>query len=999
MNFSSFLLADATKSVIYGTEPPAALDSDKFSEISLDQPVDAEITTSQPQEYNPLQNLDTFYPTAGEQQRDDNSFNPLAQATAIKESLSQLPGVLPGVASSVFSSFSSILKGRTSPHPSTDPSFPSQLHEHHENSLANQYQCFYDQSIHQQQQEVPPIVPTFYSPTDPNIQRPDASLSPSSADQSNNLYRLNVKKKFYAPIPGLNANQSNPVSLRQSPTQSIHTNPTPSPGLSQPAPAVASQNNSFSLTSFFSGAVDKVLPKPVESLANVANQEPINYNPQQFAAPVAHFYNSNQFGAPDTYQQVAQGSTEHFNQTPFVVSTAPPPANPIQNPPVNIPPPAAAIQTSFKLNPFQKPSTQQQQTSAAPAASSSPQIFNVGAASATSFAQPSTESQKTVEAIPVAQFFNPNQFNASSLQQPTPPSTEHFIQSTQSSINTPPLVQNPSLIQQPSIPASHFQQPPPPAVTPNSFNPSLFQNPSFSQQPSASTSPALVQQSAIPSSYLPPSAAPSTGQGVSYRLQGKPLYKKPVQASPFSNPPANSAAQFFNPSAAQSAISPPNFQIFNPLTIGSQQHIEQAPNPSIPTVSVAQISPVASSLPSDVPQIPQIPPVAQIQSAQLPSIQFPPAQILQQSESISEASLPDQITNQPTPESVATAVDARSAELTPAQIPSQAIQNNIVPPAVSVFNPFSQASSTFESSSVIQPQASPINFNQNYQATAPPLPENEILSNPFAVQSSASSSATKPQSSGPLQLNPFFGVVETQSTVIEPPVKQPIESEEEIVAEVVPSLKKVAQPAIQNFFESAPFDPFQQTKNNLSQDSLPIQTLNDRNANIKHIDTDIEDLTFDKENNISEESIVQPQIEAPVFTATEPSTFDPTSFFNNNLIESAPQDTLNVNEFQIPNYIFNEPPPLSEVQENVQEKNFNFIRTNLLNKRIERIANAETASPETLSIASIIAEPASSAQSEISCAEPASADVSQSLTESLQNNQVSNCFYGNEEAN
>lgn len=118
-----------------------------------------------------------------------------------------------------------------------------------------------------------------------------------------------------------------------------------------------------------------------------------------------------------------------------------------------------------------------------------------------------------------------------------------------------------------------------------------------------------------------------------------------------------------------------------------------------------------------------------------------------------------------------------------------------------------------------------------------------------------------------------------------------------------------------------------------------------------------------------QEAIAQPEIETTVFKASESSNFDPISFFNNNVIEPTPQDTSNVNDFPVPNF-FNEPPPLSEIDENLQEKNFNFIRTNLLNKRIERIANAETASPETLSLASVCAEPASSAQSETSYIEP-----------------------------
>lgn len=137
------LIADSTTSVIYGTEP-ALLESDKFSEISLDQTVDVDqqfaALQSQTNRKNyikfsyqellikftsiifilnkkkslALQNLDAFSSSATldePQHRDETIFSPLAQATAIKDSLSQLPGV----ASSVFSSFSNILKGTSSP--------------------------------------------------------------------------------------------------------------------------------------------------------------------------------------------------------------------------------------------------------------------------------------------------------------------------------------------------------------------------------------------------------------------------------------------------------------------------------------------------------------------------------------------------------------------------------------------------------------------------------------------------------------------------------------------------------------------------------------------------------------------------------------------------------------------------------------------------------------------------------------------------------------------
>ncbi|XP_055323400.1 uncharacterized protein LOC129578613 isoform X2 [Sitodiplosis mosellana] len=1024
---------DATKSVIYGTEPPAALDSDKFSEISLDQPVDAEVISTQPQEYNPLQNLDTFLPVATDeqqqqQQRDENIFS---QATAIKDSLSQLPVVLPGVASSVFSSFSSILKGgRTSPYPpgkdssshtSADPSnYTEQLAENHETSTTNQYQCFYDQSIQQQQQqqqlqqpETPAVVPTFYSPTDPTIQRPEASLSPSSENQSSNLYRLKERKKLYAPIPGL-ANNPNLISPNPIPSNSIPPNPSvsPSPGLSQPTAAAApSQNSSFSLSSFFSGAplLDKVLPKFPEPAVNVDQgpSQPFFYSPSQQPAPTAsQFFNPNQFSASDPHQQNPHSSNEenfvHSTQPPFIVSSvsAPPLQATLNQQPT--PPPIATV-TSFNLNPFQKPSVQQQQP--APRPPSTPQIFNVNASplATESTQQVPPTIQPSIAAPPVAQFFQPSPFSAPNLQQPptigsskihlaqsTPPpfsvgapplptaisstpqtpvatqptqtstaqffnpnqfaapssqqpisSSGSFVQSNQPlGVNTPPL-QNQSSVQQP-------------AVTPNLYNLNPYQNPSAPlQPPSASSSPALVQQTAIPNSYLPPSAAPpSSGQSVSYRLKGKPHYRQPNQAVAQSQA-ANPSVLFFNPVPVQQPIATSNnFQIFNPLGFdNSQQPTQQASIAAIPSA-----------------QFPSAPP-ALIPSQSVPSTQFPP-------------SIP-QIPIAQTP---------------PVQFPAVPVpqSESVAPPLpVSVFNPFNQASSTPETSQVnllekpvlSQPPLSenvaedkPIALQQDYQQSAPPLsfivPQDAFPSLP--INTSAISEPRKPLFSKP------FTVRQTLSSENVAEVRfEPIKPEAEVESEPEPP----KQPVILDFFQSTPFDPFQQTQQNFNLDNITPQALNDSNANTDSINTGVQNLTLDTENNLITESAVQQSTEPIVFKPVETSTFDPISFFNNNSTESVSRDSSNANELQIQSF-FNEPPPLSETQENVQEKNFNFIRTNLLNKRIERIANAETASPETLSIASVIAEPASSAPSETSYIDPPTADVTaQSLPESLQNNQ------------
>lgn len=467
------------------------LDSDKFSEISLDQSVDVDQAFSPPtqQDYNPLQNLDTFAtPQSDERPRDDTLFNPLAQATAIKESLSQLPGV----ASSVLSSFSSILKGSASPNPSEKESYSSpdtnlygaQSVQSEQTETSNPYQYYYDQSVQQLPSE--PIVPTFYSPNDPTIARPEASLSPSSTDsQGNNLYRLKERKKHYAPIPGFNAN--NPLNI---PSASVSHEPLPPATSTDQSKA----NNSFSLTSFFGAPLlDKiqstVLPK-----------------------------------APDNAQS-SFGSVHSQSDAPIGITTS-------GTPPI-----------------FYNNSTQDQ--------------FN----QTTSHSIPSTQYLFD-QSNPIASTqigFGSNLTSQASQNQPfvpLPPTNNFNLTPFQSAPAANTTVE------------SNFQQPSAPPLTP-------------------SQSPALVsaQQTSISSSYLPPSvsntppiaqtATPPIGQiQPNYRLQGKPLYKKPTQsATNLYNPLSQQVSQqptqtqFFNPTPISTS---PNLHIFNPLTFSNQTTTDTA---------------------------------------------------------------------------------------------------------------------------------------------------------------------------------------------------------------------------------------------------------------------------------------------------------------------------------------------------------------------------------------------------------------------------------------
>lgn len=429
----SFNWTDSNKSVIYGTEP-AVLDSDKFSEISLDQSVDAEQQYSVPpaHDYNPLQNLDTFSaPTFEEQQRshqyrEESQFNPLAQAAAIKDSLSQLPGV----ASSVLSSFSSILKGTTS-NPLTDINSNSQAQYHEADTP---YQCFYDPTTLVQQQQsteqstdlVPPVAPTFYSPSDPSLLiRPEASLSPSSV-QSNNTYRLKERKKQYAPIPGLNANITNiPTNLSASPSpafvqpaqpvQSIQP-PIPSTDYNQTKPA-----NSFSLSSIFGAPLlDKiqstVLPRQSDTPQTDFGDNLEQLSVSSFEAapsadigssqplPVPQIFNPTQFNTSLPRQQIQNAPVS--SNPPFVPRAQPPAFSNFFNPvsssvPLNTAQQLPSSQSSLNYNQFPKVPTPQTDSnfSAPTSASISPALSQHSISSAylppsqTSTLPPSGQSQ------------------------------------------------------------------------------------------------------------------------------------------------------------------------------------------------------------------------------------------------------------------------------------------------------------------------------------------------------------------------------------------------------------------------------------------------------------------------------------------------------------------------------------------------------------------------------------------------------------------------------
>lgn len=329
---------------------------------------------------------------------------------------------------------------------------------------------------------------------------------------------------------------------------------------------------------------------------------------------------------------------------------------------------------------------------------------------------------------------------------------------------------------------------------------------------------------------------------------------------------------------------------------------------------------------------------------------------------------------------------------------------NILTPPISAFNPQSFSPSPVPSPSVVtEPSKVPANIIEHSQAgssfhqnISPPVSSPPTIFNPFIAAQDivATNSATSIQTQPALQLNSFFGGSTAQ------PIQSLISQTEAPIQSLTHQVPistvfgSVTQEELKtsnnnNFFGLSPFNPFQQ-QNDFNTEELTAQSE-------PNIIAELQNLTVDEENQDSLETTTELKVET--------ITAEPISLFNNSFIGSSNDqlavETINysastaANEFTVQSF-FNDPPLLTDVQENVQDSNYSLIRTNVLNKRIARVAQAENSLTgqdisETLSTASVIVEPPSSAQSEISeyVSEPQPADLtSQSVPESLQNTQV-----------
>ncbi|XP_062554414.1 mucin-2 isoform X2 [Armigeres subalbatus] len=317
---------DIKKPIVFGGAVLELQDQDNFSEIDLHSTADS-LSNAPPStnDYNPLQDLEDS------EQREPNSY--LQQTSALT---AQFAAQLPNVASTVFSTFSRVIKG-SSPGPQQPPSQPAPVEPTQFSSPVGGYeysqQGIYAQGSHsfieQHKQLPPPPPPTFFNPE--AVSQPGPAFPPSGATGSN-TYRLGgAKKKTYAHIPGLSTAGPPPTVVAPVQNQDLSSfaplpEATPA-SLSRDQP----QKQGFSFFEKLPNLLEK-FPKPTFASGAPQNQE-VSSNP------------TNYFEGP-AIQPSSAGSSEIPAN----------PANFFRGPPV-VQPPAPEV-SSFTQPIFPQPSFQ-----------------------------------------------------------------------------------------------------------------------------------------------------------------------------------------------------------------------------------------------------------------------------------------------------------------------------------------------------------------------------------------------------------------------------------------------------------------------------------------------------------------------------------------------------------------------------------------------------------------------------------------------------------------
>lgn len=354
-------------------------DTDNFSDVSLDRDGVSDTASQQVEAtsfYSPLAELDSMGnlqnassapPTldlSQDQQQIDANLNPISAALA----------QLPNAASSVFSTFSSIIKG-SGPHQEQQTAAPTLLQPFQEPVNPGNYAPNIDPN---------PPVPSFFSPTDDSLFK-KLTVDPAT----NNTFRLGGnKKKTYAHIPGLSSNQHqqiaqpftapNPI-MPPLPPQPVQQGPSSHFDNYQPStatdmftsqPREPEKSSKFSLTSLLPSQLLEKIPS-TKNLFGSAEPTP-SYDQTSFnqnegfsvmtsnfdPTPQTNFFNpktdaSNGFiGIPqqqETQQQTSQQPVNFFNPQQF--NTTPFAQHNVRPEPIVPTPPAEGIYTSMSMGP------------------------------------------------------------------------------------------------------------------------------------------------------------------------------------------------------------------------------------------------------------------------------------------------------------------------------------------------------------------------------------------------------------------------------------------------------------------------------------------------------------------------------------------------------------------------------------------------------------------------------------------------------------------------
>ncbi|KAG4074829.1 hypothetical protein HA402_014383 [Bradysia odoriphaga] len=1003
---------EPTKPVIFGTEP-AILDTESFSEISLDQPSDQESYTSLA---NPLQDdqFGTDY---------SKPFNPLTQATHLTASLSQLPSV----ASSVFSSFSNILKGNSpTPNISTEQQQQSQQHIDPYNAppvptLGNVPFVNSTLAYPSEEPSVPAAIPTFYSPSDPAFPPPAPTLSPPPANTSSgNAYRLTTKRKTYAPAPGLTFQDNQPVASAFPSYAPPLPNPINEPNFSanqstsyentaviQPP----SQSNKFSLTSFFS---TPLLEKITGSTVSHSQETPASSVPDVFSVP--------SINPPAPVTTINPGLFDTHPTAP--VTTI--------NPGLFDTHPPAPVST---INPglFDKHPPAPVTTISPGLFDTQPPVFDAHHPPLSDNIPTYSPQQQTYQPTPPLStplFFNP-------AQQTNLPAVNQTHQS--SAYVTPEPFSNISSIPPSSIPPSgnvsnyrlrgkpHYKNPLSTATTSAPLATPFFQatpNPAITSEifnPVNTTATESPDQSLQSSGFSHP---PPPNVGFFNQPPSVPVEPKAANVTFFNQPqnlPIEPNVPLFNPFHPNSSGNTHSFDSFGtgnvqqPPILGQTQGIDiQQPVPNQQPFQIEQQQQFQHFQVPTEQQQSQSQPVQHHQPFLLQPFQQESSQLLTEQQ-VQTQSVETSLVQETNPEQQSPSIPQSDLSLDQAHLTTS--------PQASQTNLFQQFEPAKESDQLIPTQFQVSSEQSETEQQVTSLQPQPFV-NPFAIRSQSNSSDKQSNFSSDL-FTPFQAQNQTQSFYPLQTAKTAgsVESNQHLQEEVSTAGENTFQPQLTEEILDTTQAKF--TNLNLKPQDIaaetnfvgPVESQQDDNKAeglIHQTDTGSTDsktsTTFDNffgsqttqqsastayPEQCHTEPIPTSTLASSFFTTptnpspadwfnspktvepstnrfegdinrnlqppTERETLDASNFFatnNNNQISSPP------NYFQIQNF-FNNPPLIADSKE--QDSNFNFFENNLINKRLHNLTHHK-GSTETDggSISSNIVEPPSSAQSEFS---------------------------------